>query len=546
MPPVPTSFAAIQQEQQRESLNTSSDPDFQPDLSSEQFQQVLQAITSEGLAEVAEIQEDLSRIDALLPMRQPAQQVNTSVNEPRVFFSTHDKESIVIYHQTGTALDEIIKLVVREVNCWISSEGIASLNRRRVADAIARRISAPAPLAPGKLKLFVKAAPEGDVVSPTLKSELEDITKDLYLWIGREDQKCKLGANSALLKNLWKPYVIHKIETFLLKGRKDRNFSAIKTALSELRGASWVQRSNFVGNLRVIFGIINKYFFEVFFDKSYSAMQNSPMKLTPARINGELGFKSHNVEVLARCLTSEEKLILDPWLNSDKAKNLRLLTKQVFSEYKFKLLQDLQVASNLWDKDVSKAVIKILYLRNRERSTLQTREREQAQKNRRGPASSAKPDVRQITYVEVRKSFIDKKDYLPICTPLLEMCYKTPDLDFERALSFGKRAIEYVPNSDLWMPNPEVISKDEPLFKTYPTLEKTFLNVFGISDEEIRTRTDDLLAEDREEVPPETSEQAEASSRARLERSSAPSIAARQRNYDLHRRGGGSFRGGRS
>jgi hypothetical protein len=69
MPPVPTSFAAIQQEQQRESLNTSSDPDFQPDLSSEQFQQVLQAITSEGLAEVAEIQEDLSRIDALLPMR---------------------------------------------------------------------------------------------------------------------------------------------------------------------------------------------------------------------------------------------------------------------------------------------------------------------------------------------------------------------------------------------------------------------------------------------------------------------------------------------
>jgi hypothetical protein len=464
------SLLAIQEQQLRESCED-HDPDFKDELTNTQFEQITEAVRKGGFLDETEAPENLGQLEALLPMRAAKLNIETSTSEPRVFFRTIDKESIVLFDQTGSPLDEIIRLIVRKVNSWISNEGIKALNDRRELNALKRGVPKPADLAPGKLRLYFRPAAEADLNPLNLREELANISKDLYLWLGRDESNAKLGENSALCKNLWKDWVVHKIQTFLLRGKKARDFSAVKTALSGLRSAGWAERKNYVNNLRVIFGIINKYFFEAFMNQSYSAMQNSNFKLTAAKINGELGFKSHNIEVLTRCLTSDERLILTPWLTSKEAQALRTLTKQVFSEGKFRLLPKLGEASNAWDKSVSKAVIKILYKRNRERSLLQSREREESQRRARasGVRTSAAA-VRQIAYDEVKKSFVDKKDYLPICTPLLEVCYKTPSLDFERAISFGNRAFSYFPPTDLWIVNPEILTQDEPLFEAFPNL----------------------------------------------------------------------------
>jgi hypothetical protein len=467
------------QREQAQSSQTGQDG-FEDELSNEQFGKIEHALVEEGCEDRTEDPEDLDRIEALLPMRAIKLDPALSAREPRAFFRTIDKDSIVVYDQTGSPLDEIIKMVVHKANHWIATEGIEALNESRELSALKRGVPVPPKLLPGRLRLFVRPRPAGSPGIDDIKDELDNISKDLYLWLGRDENLAKLGANSSLCSSLWTDWVVHKILTFLLKGKKDRDFKAVKSALSGLRGAGWVSRKNFVGNLRVIFGIINKFFFEAFMNISYAAMQNSTSKLTPAKINGELGYKSHNIEVLTRCLTAEERLVLTPWLTSKEAQDLKDLTKQVFSDKKFKLLPRLTEASNAWDKCVSKALIKLLYKRNRERSNLQSRVREEAQ--RRAKASGLKPKdvvVRQITYDEVKRSFIEKKDYLPISTPLLEVCFKFERLDYERALSFGSRAFIYYPTVDQWNINPQVFENEEPLFEAFPDLEEFIRKMFS-------------------------------------------------------------------
>ncbi|WP_191113214.1 hypothetical protein, partial [Acinetobacter pittii] len=352
------SLKDIQAEQSLEHENA-HDSDFLDELTDKQFNEIIAALEEQGCMDETGSEEDLGRIEALLPMRAARLESAVSLHEPRVFFRTIDKESIVVYDQTGSPLDEIIKLVVKKANSWIANEGIRALNERRELDALKRKVPIPPKLTAGRLKLYFRPSKEEDLNPPNLRDELANISKDLYLWLGRDESNAKLGENSALLKNMWQSWVVHKIESFLLKGKKNRNFMAVKDALSGLRAAGWVAHPNYVGNLRVIFGIINKFFFEEFIKQSYFAMQNSPYKLTAARINGELNFKSHNVDVLERCLTAEERTILTPWLTSKEAKELKTITKQVFSDGKFRLLPELANASNAWDKMVSKALLKL-------------------------------------------------------------------------------------------------------------------------------------------------------------------------------------------
>lgn len=480
--PPTKSLLEIQSEQKQES-DEAHDSHLRDELTNEQFELIQKALQEEGLESTATDKVDVDVIEALLPMRIVKANVDLSIKEPRAFFRTIDKESIVIFERTGTALDEVVKLIVRDINLWISSFGIAELNERREISAYKRGASKPANLAPGKVSLYFRDAPAGAPRPADVIQDLENISKDLYLWLGREESRAKLGENSLLMKSLWKSWTVHKIISFLIQGKKERSFEVVKTALSGLRGAGWVSKKNFVSNLRVVFGLINKYFFDVFANKSYAAMQNSPYKLTASKINGELKFKSHNIEVLQRVLTSDEKLILAPWLTSPEAKRLKELTKQVFSEHKFRELPKLAEASNAWDKLVSKAVIKILYRRNKERSTLQAHEREAAQtRNRQQGSRASAVAARQVDYSDVKRSFIQKKDFMPICTPLLEVCYKVRELDYERALSFGSRAFEFDPSDDSWLIGLEDFDEDEPLFRAYPNLRTIVQRMIGTEE----------------------------------------------------------------
>jgi len=320
----------------------------------------------------------------------------------------------------------------------------------------------------GQLDIFRIPVDEAEKPKDEIGDFDTNLCKDFYnifMEADPKDSKCShYSHGKTLLANLRA-----RIISFCLEGKKNINFVPFTEWLGKVREPGVFSRyPKYKENIRVFFSLINRHFFEICFMNSYYAMQSEEdLKLTADQVNSTYGFKVHSVTVLTEVLAPQEKGWLSGWLNSNEANQLIELTRQVFSERKYYLLQDLREASNAFDKKVGKGLIRVLYSRNKVRSQLQFAKRAEAMRNVGDQKRANKVRIPRTSCEEVLRALRQRGENWLTCGVIVNLGSVYHGLTFEALKLLYDTLMTYHNDTDTYSLRNNVILSDHAILREH-------------------------------------------------------------------------------
>jgi len=339
-----------------------------------------------------------------------------------------DQESYVFLHRTNTLLDDFILFFCRRVG--------EHLEKTK-----------------GSLSVYmIKPLSADEMANESAKAVDLDLCRDLYLLFGAEEYiGAKLGAHSHF-KTFAATTLREKNLTLFLKNKKDFNFQPIKEWVASFRSPDIKRSPSYSGNIRVLLAMINKFYYSMDLYKwVFYALQNvKETRITPAELGSKYNFKVHSLENLKSLCSAEEARALSGWFASEEANQLQSFTRTVFSEHKYYLLFQLQQASNAFDHKMSKAIIRCLYIRNKHRSTLQARKRQEASRSA-GHKAIAQPIIPKVTFKEVIQEVAkNPSDLYASCPLIIVGGVHRPELNLESWISITQSLLDFDKSTLTW------------------------------------------------------------------------------------------------
>jgi len=399
----------------------------------------LKAAFSENAASVLLSEVETITKDKLGFISAKTKELTTDVIDARVWFGTKDKDVFISLFETGTILDRTIFSFLK------------ILERKNIDNG-------GNPFTVRQINKDPKDLYKEDEIGQLILN----LSRDILLLLGAENpNEAKLG-NWSSLKGAFVEIFRPKLLNYFLKGEKDSDFSPIPKWLESMKEV--ILRKDpykkIKSNIRVLLSLVNHFFFrDLTMNFFYAFQAVKETRFTAEEICGKHQFKVHNVEILKNLVQPSEKASLLFWLESEEAHKLKSLTREVFTNNKYFLLQDLKQASDHFDKKVSKVVIKTLYKRNATRSALAQKKRELIRA--KGQKGTVQANETSVSLDEVITELVRIKEPVWMCPYIIDLATRNGlTITFEVAINICNESFSFDTLSRRW------ILKESSVFNT--------------------------------------------------------------------------------